>query len=292
MTDDTAPRIRCRLITEEDAPEITGLLVRGFPSRPEEYWSRALERLAQREAPPGYPRFGYMLESAGSAVGVILMIFSEGRVGGAAKARCNISSWYVDPRCQGYASLLIAAAVRLKDVTYMNLSPAIHTWPVIEAQGFRRYCSGQVVSVPALGPWASGAGVQDFSSDEDYGPSLTSAERDILETHRDYGCLSLVVREEGETHPFVFLERRLFSGILPALQLIYCRELKDYVRFSGALGRRLWRRGYLAAIVDSEGMLPGTVGLYRPERGPKYFKGPERPRIGDLSFCEAVVFGP
>jgi hypothetical protein len=89
-----------------------------------------------------------MLERGDRAVGVVLMIFTL--QGGGAQARCNISSWYVDPLYQGYASLLIAAAIRLKHVTYINVSPATHTRPVIEAQGFRRDSNGQMLCVPIL----------------------------------------------------------------------------------------------------------------------------------------------
>jgi hypothetical protein len=33
-------------------------------------------------------------------------------------------------------------------------------------------------------------------------------------------------------------------------------------------------------------------GLLFKERGPRFFKGPERPRQNDLAFTEMVVFGP
>ena len=38
--------------------------------------------------------------------------------------------------------------------------------------------------------------------------------------------------------------------------------------------------------------LRGVVGLYLPDNGPKYFKGPARPTPGDLSFTELPVLGP
>jgi hypothetical protein len=292
MTGDKAARIRCRLIAETDLPALTELLAQGFPARSSAYWGRALDKLARRDAPQAYPRFGYMLEAGDRPVGVVLMIFSLSDGLGAAKARCNISSWYVDPLHQGYASLLIAAAVRLKDVTYINVSPATHTWPVIEAQGFRRYCNGQILCIPALGRWAPKTRAQPFNPERDYGASLAKEERDILFAHQSYGCLSLVVREKGAAHPFVFLPRRVFHDVMPTLQLVYCRQLDDFVRFSGVLGRALWRQGHLLTLVDANQPLPGLLGIYRSNRGPKYFKGPETPRIGDLAFCESVLFGP
>ena len=172
------------MITGQDASALARLLAKGFPERGEDYWLRAFETLANRDSPEGYPRFGYMLESDQGPVGVILMIFTRFAD---APVRCNISSWYVDERFRGYASLLIAAAVRHKDVTYINISPATHTWPVIEAQGFR--------------------------------------------------C-----------HPTILL--------------------------------------------DATEKIPGLAGKFLANRGPKYFKGPQRPRLGDLAFCESVLFGP
>ena len=42
-----------------------------------------------------------------------------------------------------------------RDVTYINISPAPPTWPVVEAQGFRRFSEGQFFAVPALSPKGS-----------------------------------------------------------------------------------------------------------------------------------------
>ena len=292
MTTKTAPRIRCRLISEKDIPALTELLVLGFPSRSKEYWAHALERLARRDAPAQYPRFGYMLDCGDRPVGVVLMIFSLSDIAGEAKARCNISSWYVDPLYAAYASLLIAAAVRLKDVTYINVSPATHTWPVIEAQGFRRYCDGQMLCIPVLGGLRSQEHAEQFERRTDYGPALQKEERDILLEHQAYGCISFVVREKQYIHPFVFLPRRVFHEAIPTVQLVYCRSVEDFSRLSGALGRALGWRGQFLALVDANEPVPGLFGIYRANRGPKYFKGPERPRIGDLTFSESILFGP
>lgn len=289
MTQDCSPRIRCRMINEADTQALAELLAKGFPERSRSYWLRALEILAQRDAPESYPRFGYLLEHEGTPVGVILMIFTrlgEGRI------RCNISSWYVEERHRGYASLLIAAAVRHKDVTYVNISPAVHTWRVIEAQGFRRYCDGQMLTIPALSRWAPNARARIFDARRDYGDGLSAQERDLLTSHVEHGCLAFVVQEKRQAHPFVFQPRRMLKGLLPTLQLIYCRDLADFQKFAGPLGRELLRRGYPTVLVDASEPLTGLVGIFRRDRGPKYFKGPERPRLGDLAFTESVLFGP
>ncbi len=286
---DAAPRIRCRMISEADAPALAVLLTRGFPDRPIDYWRRAFETLARRDAPDGYPRFGYLLESAGVPVGAILMIFTRF---GERRVRCNISSWYVDAAFRGYASLLIAAAVRHKDVTYINTSPATHTWPVIEAQGFRRYCEGQILTLPALSRWAPKARARAFDSKRDYGEALSAQERDLLISHVEHGCLALIVHEKREAHPFVFLPRRVVRDVFPTLQLAYCRDFSYFQRFAGPLGRALLKQGHPTVLADANEVAPGLVGIFLRNRGPKYFKGPERPRLGDLAFSESILFGP
>ncbi len=47
--------------------------------------------------------------------------------------------------------MLAAVATRLKHVTYLNTSPAPHTWPILQAQGYQRYSAGQFLALPALG---------------------------------------------------------------------------------------------------------------------------------------------
>ncbi len=292
MTHDTPPQICCRPIGDADIAGVIELLTKGFPKRTRAYWARAMQQLARRETPPPYPRFGYMLEVDGTPVGVILLIFSTLHAKGVAHVRCNGSSWYVDPKYRGYAPLLLAATVRCKDVTYTNLNPSTHTLPIIEAQGFRRYSFGQIMACPALNPWVANTCVRQFDNRHDYGPTLREEERDILVAHAGYGCLAYVVTEKSQANPFVFLPRRFLRGIVPAVQLVYCRDVRDFMRFAGPIGRALTRRGILFVCLDATGPLPGLIGKYFFDRGPKYFKGPERPRIGDLSFSEMVLFGP
>ncbi len=289
---DASPRIRCRIIVESDAPALVDLLARGFPERTHAYWAHALDTLARRDAPALYPRFGYLLEHEGAPVGVILTIFCEWGQHGATHTRCNISSWYVDQAFRGYASLLIAAAVRHKNVTYVNLSPAPHTWRVIEAQGFTRYAEGQMVTAPALSPWAPNTRARPFDKNRDYGDALSAEECEILTFHAEHGCQSYVTFVKREAHPFVFLPRRIFHGLLPTLQLVYCRDISEFQRFAGPIGRALLRRGHATVLVDAREHLPGLVGKFVKDRGPKYFKGPVAPRLGDLAFSEGVLFGP
>ena len=81
------------------------------------------------------------------------------------------------------------------------------------------------------------------------------------------------------------------GGNRVALQLGFCREIADYVRCAGSIGSYLLRRGCPIAILDANGPIGGVTGLYSEARGRKYFKGPHRPRLGDLADTELAIYG-
>ena len=99
-------KVRCREITEADVDAVADLLTRGFVGRSRNYWIQGLRRQAFRPVPEGYPRFGYMLDNDGEAVGVLLLIYTARKVGEETAIQCNLSSWYVEPSHRNYAPLL------------------------------------------------------------------------------------------------------------------------------------------------------------------------------------------
>jgi hypothetical protein len=294
MASDRASKIFCRQIEDADVPAIVELLSRWTgrtTARTKEYWSGALAQLSARPALGKYPRYGYMLEHQGVAVGVTLQIFSTQYAEGEEHVRCNLSSWYVDPHYRAYAVLLVVAAGRHKEVTYFNMSPAAHTWPIIEARGFKRYCDGQFLALPALSGRVPHVTVSSYDPNDDYRDLLSADERELLSFHAEHGCLALLAVERGAVEPFIFLRRRLFRRRVPALHLVYCHDVDSFIRLAGPLGRTLLTRGWPLVVIDASAPVQGLYGKYFAT-GPKYFKGPRPPKIGDLSYCEWVLFGP
>jgi hypothetical protein len=291
-----AQKLRCREIAETDIDAVADLLTRGFAGRSREYWMQGLRRQAARAVPIGYPRFGYMLDQDGQPVGVLLLLYtSRGNGGGEPTIHCNLSSWYVDPAFRNYASLLTRIAQRHKEVTYLNISPATWTWPIIEAQGFTSYCSGLFFAVPALSRTAAGMTVETISPDARTIEDLSDTEVELLTRHARYGCLSLVCRTpSGGAFPFILLPMRIRRGWIapPAMQLIYCRDIAEFVDCAGAVGRALIRHGKFSVLLDSNGPVSGLTGFYSSARGRKYFKGPRQPRLADLTDTELVLYGP
>ena len=285
-----APRLRCRQIGESDVFAVASLLTRGFPKHKREFWLRALAQLTAREPPPGLPKYGYLMESDDVPVGVILLICSTMQAGDSTATRCNLSSWYVEPKFRAYASALISQALRHKDVTYVNTSPAPNTWPIIEAQGLSRYCDGIFIALPMLSGFVGGARVKVFGAHRQPEVVFDPVEQKLLMQHSAYGCISVWCATSKHAYPFVF-RLRLVRTFIPCAQLIYCRDLANFVRFAGPIGRFLALRSGPLVIVDANGSIPGLIGRFFSGRSPKYFKGPQRPRLGDLAYTEYALFG-
>ncbi|CAL80653.1 conserved hypothetical protein, putative Acyl-CoA N-acyltransferase [Bradyrhizobium sp. ORS 278] len=283
-----AAGVRVREIKTADLPAVAALLTRGFAFRSEAYWLRGLERHAARPRPAGYPAYGYCLDHQGMPVGVVLLLFSNVQADdGVSIVRANVSSWYVEPPFRAFGSMLVRAATRDKTVTYFNITPAPHTWPQVEAQGFSVYCKGQIYAALALAKPRAGVTVEAFSERERVG--LSPYESDLLRAHAGWGCLSLVARDADRAHPFVFQKHHV-KNILPVHRLLYCRDLADIELNAGNLGRFLARKGGALVRLDANGPMKIITGWYSERRGRKYAKGPHAPRLGDLAFSEAALF--
>jgi hypothetical protein len=288
-----AVKPRFREIQDSDLDAIGDLLTRGFVHRSRDYWMRGLHRQGTRSLPPDVPRYGYMLEHQGAPVGCLLLIYSSKIIDGEAATCCNVSSWYVDPEFRNYAALFASMTQKRKDVTYSNVTPAVTTWPILDAQGFVPYCRGLYFSVPILSRGGRGVVVEAVTQDTAFIAGLPDADLALLKRHAEYGCLSLVCRTADGALPFIFFSLRKRRGIIPvpAMQLGYCRSIDDYVNCAGAIGRHLLRRGKPIVTIDANGAMAGLPGVYTEMRGRKYFKGPQQPRLGDLADTELAIYG-
>ena len=288
----SAVKPRFREIQGSDLDAVADLLTRGFAHRSRDYWMRGLDRQSTRFLPEGTPRYGYLMEKEDEPVGCLLQIYSLKMLDGQATTCCNLSSWYVDPEFRNYAALFASMAQKRKDVTFFNVTPVRPTWPILEAQGFKTYCRGLFFSLPGLSLGGRGMRVERVTAETTSIAGLTDDELAMLKRHAGYGCLSLVCRTATATVPFIFFSLRKRRGIipLPGLLLGYCRAIDDYVECAPALGRYLMIRGKPIIIVDANGPIKELIGIYSEARR-KYFKGPHRPRLGDLADTELAIFG-
>ena len=283
-------KIRARQIVDGDLSGVAKLLAHGFERSTPRDWLRIFEQLSKHSAPTDAPQYGYLLESDDKPVGVILVISSTTQTSEGWVTRSNLSSWYVLPPFRGFASLFISRVIKNKDVTYLNVSPAPHTLPTLEAQGFSRYSAGQYFAVANPFARAESTHVRIIAPDDPTGFRLEPFERDLLLEHAQYGCLSLICQTREGAFPFIFRFRRV-KKLIPCARLIYCREIAVLVRFLGPISRFLVRKGMPVMIIDSPDPIVGLRGMHVGDISPKYYKGRIEPRVGDLAHTEASIFG-
>ena len=243
-----------------------------------------------RPLPPHMPRYGYLLEADDKSVGVILLISSLRRMGDRQELFSNLSGWYVEPAFRSHATQLFKRALANKQTTYLNVSAATHVQPIIEALGFRRYSEGQVLAVLALARNRRNTRARIVGGDSFGDADLEAGERRLLEVQAGYGCIALCCTTDRQTRPFVFVPR-VIKGLIPCVQLAYCRQIADLVDVAGTVGRYLLRYGRPFALIDANGPISGIPGRYFPDVAPKYYKGAVAPVIGDLTETEVTIFG-
>ena len=284
-------RIRCRQINSSDFEGVANLLAAGFRRHDRRYWLDVLQYLGDRKAPDGFPRYGYMLASGTRVVGVLLLIFAtlQNRV------RCNLSSWYVEQDFRALAPLLVSPVLKCKQVTFLNIWPATNTWSTIEAMGFDRLSGGVFLCAPALSARSIGAKIVligDSVRPEGYVPQC---EVELLQDHERRGCLSILCHTREDVYPFIFRRRLIRHGfkysLIPCAQLIYCRDLEGFGRLAGPIGRFLAIRGMPLVLVGANAAIPNVIGKYFDNKSPVYYKGPDRPDLGDLLYTDVALFG-
>jgi len=290
--------IKVRLITDADIPASINLLTRGYGQgsthgliRPRSFWEHIFSCLSYRALPAGeLPRYGFVIDSDGELVGILLLIFSTIRDNGKDTLRCNGFGLYVDPAFRLCTPLLIRKASNFKDATVLNLTPGAHTFRMIEALSYVRYCDGLFVSMPLFSRAARETPVSVVDVHARMDVSLDPHDRDLLLEHAGCGCTSLWCITPQSAYPFVFRHRQIKK--IPCTQLVYCRDMDDFVRFARPIGLFLARHtGRFLVLLDANGPVQGLVGKYFAGKANRYFRGSDPPRLGDLAYTEISLFG-
>jgi hypothetical protein len=284
--------VACRAIEHSDLPAVADLLACGFPKRTRQYWMTGLEKLAMHKVPNGYQQFGYILVSGTLVVGVILMISSHRSGFPQASLRCNVSSWYVQPKYRAYASLLSGRA-NATGATLLNVSPASYTIPIIEAQGFRKFSSGMFAALPSWRQPQTRAELCFSPAQWQRSETISQDHLRLLTDHRAFGCVSLWLDTPEGGFPFVFRRRwiRAALAIVPAAQLIYAPSLDAIEKYHGHLGRYFLARGVPVTLICTDRPLNNIAGYHFRQRTPMYCRGLDDPSPTDLCYTEAAIFG-
>ena len=216
------PPLRCRQIGESDIAAVAALLARGFHNRDRQFWLRAFAQLRVASRRRGCRNMVTSWKAAACRSGRFSLSArwcarraQPARSFPAATCRAGTSN----PSFRAYAPLLVSQALRHKHVTYLNVSPAPHTRPIIEAQGFSRYCDGVFVAVPMLnGLYGGGVGLQRGGAVALTHAGLIPSNR-MLVQHAALGCISLWCTHAQSAYPFVFRTRLVKSPYPRAVDL-------------------------------------------------------------------------
>jgi hypothetical protein len=287
-------KLRCRLIATADLEAVTALLTEGFGARANDSWRCGLERLRDREVAEGLPRYGYCLDVGGRLVGAILLIAGHRRREGAVIPVTNVASWYVQPDYRAYAQLLVSMALKNRQTTYLNISAAPHTWPIVAKQGYDKYCSGLFVCLAALKAPAAGVTVFEVGAEGEAAAVLGDLpDLALLRRHAAWGCTALVLQEGESLHPMIFRRYTIRRGRLrlPAVHVLHAPDRDALVRLAGNIGRHFLRNGALFLLLDANGPVAGLTGFYTERRGRKFSRGPNPPALSDLADTEYAIFG-
>jgi len=171
----------------------------------------------------------------------------------------------------------------------LNLTPGKHTFRMIEALNYVRYCGGIFVSIPLFSraPKEGPVSVVDVRTKLDV--LLDPHDHDLLLEHAACGCTSLWCITPEDAYPFVFRSRKVRN--VPCVQLVYCRNVDDFARFARPIGLFLARHtGRFLVLLDANGQVQGLVGKYFAGKANRYFRGSDRPRLGDLAYTEIALF--
>jgi len=279
--------LRVREITPADFDRVAELLGEGIGFS-NQYFLDLLQRMTQHSTPAGFPKYGRLLESDGSIVGAIILIFSTIWSDGIPSIRCQVTGWCVEPAYRCYAAVFFGRDLKHNGVTYINTSAKSDTLRVIQTQGFTQYSSGQFRVVPAIQFASRDNQVKIRGVDEVPNARFETFEQELLLTHAKCGCICLWCVTAERAYPFAF-RPRIFRRFLPGAQLVYCRDIEDFVRFVAPIGRFLASRGRFVVRVDSNGPIDGLVGTFIEGVDCRYYKGPEPPRLGDLAYTNFAM---
>ena len=282
-------RVHSREIVESELEQVAAFLTKTF-GYVDGYFLNILNALTRHATPSGFPKYGYALLCDDIIVGVILMIFAKVKSADAESVRCHVTAWSVDPGYRSYAALFFSRSLHYKNITYLSLLAIKRSLPFIELQGFSKLSDGQFAAIPIASRGASEPEVRLIRADAVPSADVDAFEQDLLLAHQSYGCLSFWCMAKDGAHPFVF-QPRAFKGFLPGAQLIYCRDVSEFVRFLRPIGRFLAMHGRFLVAINSNGPIHGVVGKHFPGNQPWYFKGP-KPHIGDLAYTQFTMHAP
>jgi hypothetical protein len=273
----------------EQLPELTPLLIEGYPQVDRAFWPKLRARLALLSRPAAHPEVGFVMRAQGEPVGVIIAIFSERRAGaGAGSGKltvCNTSLWYIQPKYRALGlTMLRKIVVPGRAVTCYTAITS--TLPLLEASGFAVTSNGVLYAPPGWNLEKLKPAVVRAPTAERLA-RLDPLEQRLVTDHVGLGCIAALVSHRGESFPFVVAAKR--QGPLRVGRVIYARSVGVLERYIENVNLYLLRHGVVGLSFDAEPAKTPVRGIFRPAPSGKLQAGSDVDLRVDLAYSERVI---
>ncbi len=250
-------------MVDADLADAERLLSEGFPGLPAAFWAAVLARLKRYggNADAGVP-LGYLMLDGEEPVGVMLTPARlQRQPDGRVQRIVNLSSWYVRPAFRWRAGLMLRHVLADDAAVYTDLTPTPEVQKMLPLLGLHPLNRGvalHLLPLLCLHP-GRGARLRLLGSDEPAPPG--GPPRDMVEAHRELGCLPLLLDHAGG-QALLVCKRVRVRGI-PAAQLVYADSQALLLRHRGALARGLLAFGLMLFVHDTQAISLSPTRLFR-----------------------------
>jgi len=269
----------------EQLPELTPLLIEGYPQVDPAFWPKLRARLALLHRPAAHPEVGFVMRAQGEPVGIIIAIFSERRAGAATFTVCNTSLWYIKSKYRALGLTMLRKLV-VPGRTVTCYTAIASTVPLLEASGFAVTSNGVLYAPPGWNLEKLKPAVVRAPTAERLA-RLDPLEQRLITDHVALGCIAALVSHRGESFPFVVAAKR--QGPLRVGRVIYARSVDVLERYIENVNFYLLRHGVVGLSFDTEPAKTPVRGIFRPAPGGKRQAGSDLDLRVDLAYSERVI---
>lgn len=194
--------LKLQAIAHDGLDSAAELLCQGFPSRSPGFWQRGLKRLSDYQETAREGPIGSLLMADDVPVGVLLTI--PRRDADTDRRIVNLSGWYIREEHRWFAPRMLLAALSDTNAVYTDLTPSAAAAALNDRLGFKTISYDvHLLPLPALAVVGRAQGCLISLEELPLGVISNGQQRD-LETHRDLGCIVILLEINGRCHPLVF----------------------------------------------------------------------------------------
>ena len=267
--------------------EVYPLLQQIDPSLTEAAWSSIFNYKWEREQ----DYCGYCLFEGKEIVGFLGLIFSKRMVDDTIECFCNMTSWIVKEQYRGHSLSLLLPALRLKDHTITDLSPAKNVIRILERFGFKELDSRVKILLPTgIFGRDNSTGNCHISLDMNQIMGiLNKKETRILKDHFNYPYISHLLAYNKNSYCYVIFTI-VRNPILSYCYIHHISNVKQFSIYSRMIRSKITKAGKTRfVLVDSRLVrgikLPFSFDL--PIRFPKLYRSSSlRPEQIDNLYSE------